>query len=1236
MEIVYKVIWILRKFIIMRDMFNKRQRFSLRKYSFGVASVLLGVSIFSNAQGAQADETVAPTTAGMETTAEPDVVVEQSTPTTASVAPATTENAPSSVSTVALASEQPQSAAQNSQAASTTSQTAASSEATSQAASQASSESAVANVSSVATSAQALNSTAVAETPAAGQVSAQTSAAASVATAAETASAESTTNAVNSVLKVATSELAVTSSELNAAEASLNSENLINAMGLAVSNRSLRTTDAVAVLTNAGAGSTNPDLTNLGYKLAFLPERQQYFVNIDYINHLKVGRDSDGVMRAYDYIDDATGRYVVVVNYANLGIIDYVDEAGNKIPNSSTYRINNSTETITANGKTYNKIYDAGITELPPVPAGYRIKYASADKSRANAYVDVLKAERQYDYVNGIATIRSNRSWAYNQSRVVDLVQFANGAQGLDASIDANGGGQYLAPGYRYHIIVEKDTKDVTKATSQTVTYTGADTKTPAANTQNDFSFNGKEDPTTNTTTWTETTHTYGTVKTPVVIGYYADKAVAGGKTVTPDAPNATDTVTYKAFGKFIAVDENGNPIPGVSTTAYTNDSNDATKMIAIDKTLPSIPGYTVKVIPASPSNPGEDTRVVYVAIVNDVTKATKQTVTFQGAGDKTPAADVKSDYTFAGKDNQATGKVTWNETSHTYGTVKVPVVNGYFADKAVAGGKTVTPDAPEATDTVTYKAFGKFVIVDENGNPIAGVSDTAYINDPNDPTKMIAVDKNLPTIPGYTAKVVPATPGDLSSDTKVVYVKNDQKASVVYRDETSGSTLETVALAGKSGEAVNYSTAERIKHYQDLGYVLVTDGYPAGATFDLDSTVDQAWTVSFKRVALDFNPDNAHEPGTPIYPNQPNGPKWPAKDAYLKDVTYTVHYASKDSNAKLPADSVQKAQWKRSLTLDSVTGDILTAGEWKADKTKFDLVITPLVSGYFADKGRVASQDVTMNSKVETVTYTKFGKIIAVDEKGNPIPGVEAVSYTNDPNDPTKATMTLVPEVKGYKADKTGVTPSNPGEDTKVVYKVVNAEPAKPAVNKEVGTIVVIYRDEYGNQIKMPLVITNSVGSEVNVHGDRYIYRNGVKYELIRQEGKSTDKMTKGQTVVTYIYRKVEDGSTPSNGNNGQSGNGGNSTSKAVKAASNGSKGSKGSKGSGSAADGASDGKGSDKKKSGNKDGKKADGSDKAKEGDGQLPVTGESDNNLAAMGVVVMGLMSGLAAMNRRKNQD
>ena len=38
----------------MKDIFNRRQRFSLRKYSFGVASVLLGTALFA-ARIAQAD-----------------------------------------------------------------------------------------------------------------------------------------------------------------------------------------------------------------------------------------------------------------------------------------------------------------------------------------------------------------------------------------------------------------------------------------------------------------------------------------------------------------------------------------------------------------------------------------------------------------------------------------------------------------------------------------------------------------------------------------------------------------------------------------------------------------------------------------------------------------------------------------------------------------------------------------------------------------------------------------------------------------------------------------------------------------------------------------------------------------------------------------------------------------------------------------------------------------------------
>ena len=50
----------------MKDVFNKRQRFSLRKYSVGVCSVLLGTALFAaGAQSASADEaTVASESAG--------------------------------------------------------------------------------------------------------------------------------------------------------------------------------------------------------------------------------------------------------------------------------------------------------------------------------------------------------------------------------------------------------------------------------------------------------------------------------------------------------------------------------------------------------------------------------------------------------------------------------------------------------------------------------------------------------------------------------------------------------------------------------------------------------------------------------------------------------------------------------------------------------------------------------------------------------------------------------------------------------------------------------------------------------------------------------------------------------------------------------------------------------------------------------------------------------------------
>ena len=344
---------------------------------------------------------------------------------------------------------------------------------------------------------------------------------------------------------------------------------------------------------------------------------------------------------------------------------------------------------------------------------------------------------------------------------------------------------------------------DVTKATKQTVTFEGAGDKTPAAKVQNNFTFTGKEK--NGTTTWEQPNHTYGKETVPVVKGYYADKKEAGSKTVTPDQPEVTEKVTYKALGKIIQVDEAGNVIPGSVSKIYENNPLNPTE--AAETKIPDAPtGYKIKeeqpkawgynvvdktIEPNDESDPdriSRDTPIIYVPIVDKVTKPTKQTVTFEGAGTATPAPDVQSDFTFTGKKKQTDGTTTWEQSSHTYGKVTVPVVKGYYADKAEAGSKVVTPDQPEATDKVTYKPLGN--LVPKSDDPkFPDTPKVKYPNDPNDPTK--PSNPIVPNVPGYKpylpdpndpskpntdkpvepGKELPNLPTNPGDDTPIIYV---------------------------------------------------------------------------------------------------------------------------------------------------------------------------------------------------------------------------------------------------------------------------------------------------------------------------------------------------------------------------------------------------------------------------------------------------------------------------------
>ena len=408
------------------------------------------------------------------------------------------------------------------------------------------------------------------------------------------------------------------------------------------------------------------------------------------------------------------------------------------------------------------KLYDndqtdatrAGLTTLPDLPKGYRFVNKGLDRVETREVV-VHKFLEQ-PYVSEEVGIRVK-------------LQEVDGKLAVDPNINIEA--DKFAPGHNLVFDVEKYINDVEKGTKQVVEFVGIEGKAPETNVQDGYKFLGEYNDETKETTWKEKTHTYSNVDVPVVEKYFADKKQAGGREVTPEKPEVTDTVTYKHLGKILPVDEKGNSIAGSKTPQYLNDLKDPTK--ALETPVPELEGYVPTVKSVLPKDPGVDTKVVYKEKITDVEKGTKQVVEFVGAEGRAPKTKVQDDYKFKGKYRVVTKETVWKEKTHSYNSVDVPVVKGYFADKKQAGGETLTPEKPEVTDKVTYKHLGKIVPVDEKGNPIASAQTPQYINDLKDPTK--ALETPVSELEGYVPTVKSVVPKDPGVDTKVIYKKEEK-----------------------------------------------------------------------------------------------------------------------------------------------------------------------------------------------------------------------------------------------------------------------------------------------------------------------------------------------------------------------------------------------------------------------------------------------------------------------------
>ena len=660
-------------------------------------------------------------------------------------------------------------------------------------------------------------------------------------------------------------------------------------------------------------------------------------------------------------------------------------------------------------------------------------------------------------------------------------------------------------------------------------------------------------------------------------------------------ADPVTQTATIKRVNKVNR--KTGEKIEGTWSTANWDE-----------KISPSIENYNapnrekVGIVPITSTTKDVIEIIEYTQGVDTKTVATKQTITYEGAGEKTPASNEQADYTFTGKTNKVTNVTTWNEEIHTYGVVTTPKVEGYYADKAQAGGKVVTPTNPEASDKVVYKPLGKVILVDEGGNEIPNTPKPTYKNNPNDPT--VGGETPIPEIPdGYEIKpkqdvpgfnpegkvVTPPRPGEDTRIVLVAKVEVNQKATVKYVVEGTNTVLHTDKLEGKSGEPINYTTTTKLAELKALGYELVNDGFTTAPdkNFDKDTNVDQDFLVTVAKTVpvTPTNPQNPNEdpqnpqPGDPIDPKNPNGPKW-TKDALdklnnVKSVTRTITYIKDGTTEEVsPAEApkvTNKVSFTRTVVVNPKDGSVVgydttgdgiadvaatdTTNGWKAAGTaKFAEKTSPVVKGYVVKPNQDTQGDLVEadGSKVKASTTD-----LTVDSPSQDLK-VRYVSVGK-----------IVPKIPEGETPSTPASETPYGNNPKDPGKVVTPDPTKPTdpQNPNSPKVPVIPyvpgytpKDPNGNPLKPvdpedptkgyipPTSTTPTENTEINYEKDtqkavtKFVdpSENPIPgVTNIEETGKSGEPLTKATEITTEIAKLIAKGYDLVSNNYGKDNNG-------------------------------------------------------------------------------------------------
>ena len=415
--------------------------------------------------------------------------------------------------------------------------------------------------------------------------------------------------------------------------------------------------------------------------------------------------------------------------------------------------------------------------------------------------------------------------------------------------------------------------------------------------------------------------------------------------------------------------------------------------------------------------------------------------------------------------------------------------VNGPVAHEALVQTVTITEDEDLVTGEKTYFIDGQ-AVPNQGATTLAGQA--------------------LPVLPGYTADVLDGRDADATGATavdynsndltiNVVYTANDQAATFIYHDDTTGQDLLRVKQTGPSNQLINYLTKDQLATYAAAGYVLVSDdtkGQPV--YFDHDDKVDQTYVIHLKH-------------GT-------------ESTTRRKQITQSIHYVDstgqpmKDAQGQQLPDDVQKVNLSQTGVKDLVTDTVDWNGEWTTGS--YQLVTSPTVPGYSPNQDQVTGTTVTTSNELVAksqdtlvvITYAPDEETVTVRYQtadGTPLASSETQtgSYGSD-------YTTSAKEIPGYHltTTPTNATGTYTTDTPDVIYVYAPDE----------ETVTVRYQTADGTPLASSETQTGSYGSDYTTSAKKI-----PGYHLTTTPTNATGTYTTNTPDVIYVYAPDEESVT-------------------------------------------------------------------------------------------------------------